>query len=346
VSSYTSSPASIGRDSIALANELNHSRLFLSNGSMIPAVVVEGTTDLGLLGRALLCKHVIMVPGGNKQAALQLTDELRQRRSNDRPIYCVVDADFEHLDDVSDAGYPDYVVRCDHHDIETTLYSCGYITYQCSEYGLTSQQTLAHALLKPLIMEIGWTAYQNHLQNGSFDFEDLALGLARELLDDASKRPDSLVYQSLRYSGGRTFSSPQMDELKRGVIQDKKRLESHLDDSGRIWDLVNGHHLQDAIVALLEHFPPDESHSPRRTYGQVTYSENSVRSSLVDLVNTDIEGIRTSRNARVSSLRRLSLIQKLGGWETRSSCCLLKCRLVTPSGQQCNGCRTVPVSAA
>lgn len=346
MSDYTSSPASIRRDSIGVANELNHSRLFLSNGSMIPAVVVEGTTDLGLLGKALLCKYVITIPGGNKQAALELTEKLHQLCSNGRPIYCVIDADFEHLDNVSDAKYPAYVVRCDHHDIETTLYSCGYIAYQCGEYGLTDQQTLAHALLRPLVMEIGWTAYQNHLQNGSFDFENLALGLARELLNDGGKRPDSLVYQSLRYSGGRTFSASEMNELQRCVIQDKKRLESHLDNSGLIWDLINGHHLQDAIVALLEHFPPDTLHSPHPTYGRVMYSVNLVRSSLVDLVNADIEGMRTSRNERVRSLRRLSLIQKLGGWETRSSCCLLKCRLVNPSGQQCYGCHTIPVSAA
>ena len=318
-------------------NKLNKfSPVTSSDGRILPAIIVEGSTDIQYF-KTLLCEDVVFGSAGDKQETLRRGKEIQGLVSN-RPVFTIVDADFERLDS-STSNNPPFVARCDHHDVETMFYSCGYADVQYERLRLNTHSKRTRDQICNLVQEAGWALLGSLRLGDTFGFDDVCFDAACRFLNGNVLDPIEALYRHLQVNGSTWHTDKQVERLRLQVGTAKRKLKRlGVAQPGYDWDLVVGHHVQDAIAAMGVCLP-----SPAPTDGSASCT-NQVRNArdvshhLRDLITDDVDNSRTD-GARLSALRKLHLIEQLGAWEMNGKYRLLKCGLVDAREGRARGCR-------
>lgn len=322
---------------LAFANKLNHlSRINSPRGGVLPGIVVEGPTDIQYL-QALLCEQVVVEYAGDKPETLRWGQELQSLVTN-RPVFTIVDADFERLEPPA-AGNPSYVARCDHHDIETMFYSCGYADLQREKLQLDVYRERVWSLVRDLVHEAGWALYANLQLGEDFSFDDVCFDVECQFLMGMVLSPVEALYDHLRRNGSAWHSDEQISKLRLHVDAIKRKLGELVGvQSGFNWDLAVGHHVQDAIAAMGECLLAPTTEGDSTWYAGRARSARDVSHHLRSLIKDDVD-MPHGDEARLNALRKLDLVEQLSAWEMNGKYRLLKCGLAVVERGQVRDCR-------
>jgi hypothetical protein len=269
--------------------------------------------------------------------------DVLQRLVPNRPVFTIIDADFDRLEPGM-ADSPPYVARCDHHDAETMFYSCGYADLQQERLHLNSYSSSVSNAIRDLIHEAAWAQYSNLQRGDTFCFGDVCFSAACRFLEGKAASSLEALYECLRWSGPADRSVAEVQELRVHADEAKRKFSMRgRSQDGFDWDVVIGHHVQQAFAAMVRFLPASSVETGCEQSEATEYAERNVRYGLQLLIRTDVEK-EPACNGRLRALRRTELCKQLALWETRKDCRLLRCRLVNsslPSSQDCRRCRAL-----